>query len=273
MKKLSNLTNDSFFGIILLFLCEGGTMKKVNKLGLLLASLGVFMISLAGILQYHAFKLENNNNSTLKISMQDVNTGHVEEINNNVVEDKNENENTETNDTVDTINEVANVVEEIEITEELEDVKTYEEISTVPVEPIVYDNMTLNQLAEKLNKSLKSTLAGKGYLIASYSLELGVDPYLATAIMLHETGCNGTCSTLVRECNNVGGQKGGPSCGGGAYKAYPTLDKGIIGYLDNLYRNYYAMGLNTVETIGPKYAASTTWASKVNYYINLIKSR
>ena len=246
-------------------------MKKVSKLSLLLASLGVFMISLAGILQYHAFKLENNNNnSTLKISMQDVNTGHVEEINTSVIEDKNE---SNLDDTVDTTSAIPDVVEEIEIKEELENVKTYEEISTVPVEPIVYDNMTLNQLAEKLNKSLKSTLAGKGYLIASYSLELGVDPYLATAIMLHETGCNGTCSTLVRECNNVGGQKGGPSCGGGSYKAYPTLDEGIMGYLDNLYRNYYAVGLNTVETIGPKYAASTTWASKVNYYINLIKSR
>ncbi len=247
-------------------------MKKVNKLSLLLASLGVFMISLAGILQYHAFQIENNNkNSTLKISMQDVNTGRVEEINNTVLENKNEDENN--NEAVDTSSEVEDVVEEVEITEELEDVKTYEEASTIPVEPIVYDNMTLNQLAEKLDRSLKSTLAGKGYLIASYSLQLGVDPYLATAIMLHETGCNGTCSTLVRECNNVGGQKGGPSCGGGAYKAYPTLDEGIMGYLDNLYRNYYAVGLNTVETIGPKYAASTTWASKVNYYINLIKSR
>ena len=131
----------------------------------------------------------------------------------------------------------------------------------------------MGELAEKLNRSLNSTISGKGYLIASYSLQLGIDPYMATAIILHETGCNGTCSSLVRECNNVGGQKGGPSCGGGAYKAYATLDEGIMGYLDNLYRNYYSYGLTTPETIGPKYAASTTWASQVNNYIALIRSR
>ena len=156
----------------------------------------------------------------------------------------------------------------------MKDLSTYEDVSTTPVDPIVYDGMTLNQLAEKLNRSLKSTIAGKGYLIASYSLQLGVDPYLATAIILHETGCNsGMCSNLVRSCNNVGGQKGGPSCGGGSYKAYPTLDEGIMGYIDNLYKNYVSKGLTTANAMGPKYAASTTWASQVNNYIALVKSK
>ena len=54
-------------------------------------------------------------------------------------------------------------------------------------EPIVYDGMTLDELSEKLNRSLNSTISGKGYLIASHSLEMGVDPYMATAIILHET--------------------------------------------------------------------------------------
>ena len=49
---------------------------------------------------------------------------------------------------------------------------------------IVYDGMTLNELTEKLNRSLKSTIAGKGDVFASYSLERGVDPYLAVSIML-----------------------------------------------------------------------------------------
>ena len=35
----------------------------------------------------------------------------------------------------------------------------------------VYDNMTLEQLAEKIERNLNSTLTGKGYLIASYSLQ------------------------------------------------------------------------------------------------------
>ena len=244
-------------------------MKKVSKLSLTLASIGVFMIGLAGVLQYKAFQIEENTVAYETVTMNDLNAGKIEEVNNkneeNTADESNNNTEVEDNTTDD--------VEEVVIENELEDVKTYEEVSTVPVDPIVYDGLTMNQLADKLNKSLKSTISGKGYLIASYSLQLGIDPYMATAIILHETGCNGTCSSLVRECNNVGGQKGGPSCGGGAYKAYPTLDEGIMGYLDNLYRNYYAVGLTTVETIGPKYAASTTWASQVNNYIALIRSR
>ena len=244
-------------------------MKKVSKLSLTLASLGVFMIGLAGVLQYKAFEIEGNTVAYETVTMNDLSTGRVEEVNN-------QNKNETSIDTVDESND--NIVEdttteEVVIEDELEDVKTYEEVSTVPVDPIVYDGLTMGQLADKLNRSLKSTISGKGYLIASYSLQLGIDPYMATAIILHETGCNGTCSRLVRECNNVGGQKGGPSCGGGSYKAYTTLDEGIMGYLDNLYRNYYSYGLTTPETIGPKYAASTTWASQVNNYIALIKSR
>ena len=247
-------------------------MKKVSKLSLTLASLGVFMIGLAGVLQYKAFQIENNTVAYETVTMNDSYAGKVEEVNNNKNEENTEsadesNNNSEIEDTTDT------EVEEVLIEEELQDVKTYEEVNTVPVDPIVYDGLTMGQLAEKLNRSLKSTISGKGYLIASYSLQLGIDPYMATAIILHETGCNGTCSSLVRECNNVGGQKGSPGCGGGAYKAYATLDEGIMGYLDNLYRNYYSYGLTTPEAIGPKYAASTTWASQVNNYIALIRSR
>ena len=56
-----------------------------------------------------------------------------------------------------------------------------------------------------------------GYAYATYSLELGVDPYLAVAISMHETGCTWNCSYLLKACNNVGGQKGE---GCGSYRAY-----------------------------------------------------
>ena len=244
-------------------------MKKVSKLSLGLASLGVFMIGLAFVLQYQAFKMEEHAVTYEKVTMNDSYTGNKEDNNKNKNITKKESNNKVEDVTTTDIEKV----EEVVIEEELEDVKTYDEVNTVPVDPIVYDGLTRGELADKLNRSLNSTISGKGYLIASYSLQLGIDPYMATAIILHETGCNGTCSSLVRECNNVGGQKGGPSCGGGSYKAYATLEEGIMGYLDNLYRNYYAYGLTTPESIGPKYAASPTWASKVNNYIALIKSR
>ncbi len=140
------------------------------------------------------------------------------------------------------------------------------------VKPVVYDGLTLAELSDKLNRSLHSTLSGYGEFIATRSLEVGVDPYLAVAIMLHETGCSATCSSLVTSCNNVGGQKGAPGCGGGEYAAFETLEAGINSFLNNLANNYIAYGLTTPETIGPKYAASTTWASSVYNYIEKIRA-
>ena len=139
-------------------------------------------------------------------------------------------------------------------------------------EKIVYDGLTKQQLVDKLNKNLNATIAGTGELFANYALELGMDPYLAVAIVLHETGCSWDCSNLVKACYNVGGQKGSPGCGGSSYIAYSSLEEGISSFMHNLYDKYYSLGLTTPETINPKYAASTTWASSINNYINKIKA-
>lgn len=138
---------------------------------------------------------------------------------------------------------------------------------------IVYDGLTMDELAEKLDRSLKNELHGYGRLYAEYSLANGVDPYIAVAISLHETGCNGHCSGLMLTCNNVGGQKGSPTCGSNGYKGFDTLEDGIKGFIDNLSKNYFGMGLTTPEAMNPKYAGSTTWAAKVNAYVNTIKAR
>ena len=142
-----------------------------------------------------------------------------------------------------------------------------------PEADIVYDGMTLDQLTAKLNKSLGSTISGKGSLYSSYALQKGVDPYVALAITLHETGCKWNCSKIVRECNNVGGMKGSPGCNGTSYKAFNTIDEGIMSYIDNLSENYYKKGLTTVEAINKKYAASSTWSTQINRYINEIKAK
>lgn len=136
--------------------------------------------------------------------------------------------------------------------------------------PVVFDGKTLDEISEQLNKSLNSTISGKGYLIASKSIELGVDPYMATAIILQETGCKWTCSSIVRNCNNVGGQKGS---GCGSFNYYSTIDEGIIAFISNLYNNYIAKGLTTLEQINTKYAADTQWSVRVNNYIESIKAQ
>ena len=134
---------------------------------------------------------------------------------------------------------------------------------------IVYDNLTYDELVAKLNNNLNDDLAGKGEVIASKSLELGVDPYMVTAIMLQETGCKWSCSQLVKACNNVGGQKG---YGCGSYSYFNTLDEGIEAMISNIYYNYYTRGMTTPETINPVYAESQTWSYNVNRYIEEIRN-
>ena len=138
---------------------------------------------------------------------------------------------------------------------------------------VVFDNLTMSELSEKLNRSMKDTLSGKGELLASYSLEKGVDPYIALSIILLESGCNsGRCSGLTRNCYNFGGQKGSPSCNGGPYKAFSSVDDGLKGFIDNL-SGYYAKGLNTPEKMNSRYAESSTWAMKVRNYEKSIRAK
>lgn len=138
-----------------------------------------------------------------------------------------------------------------------------------PVKEIVYEGLTMEELSAKLDRSLSSTLSGYGSTFANYAVQLGMDPYLAVAIVLHETGCKWGCSGLVQSCNNIGGQKGS-GCNG--YQYFNSLEEGIKGYMDNLYYNYYSQGLTTPELMNPKYAESTTWAERVNNYIYEIKA-
>ncbi|MBR3161489.1 MAG: glucosaminidase domain-containing protein [Bacilli bacterium] len=145
-----------------------------------------------------------------------------------------------------------------------------EKVEEVKEQPaVVYDGMTMDELASKLESHLKNDLSGKGYLYASYALEKGVDPYLAVAISLEETGCNSDCSTLVKTCHNVGGMKGS---GCGMYGYFDTLDEGIKAFIDNIYKNYVSYGLTTADTMNPKYAENPAWAGNVNNYINIIKN-
>lgn len=143
----------------------------------------------------------------------------------------------------------------------------------IVIKELVYDGLSMEELAAKLDRSLNSTLSGKGMVFAEKSLEYGVDPYLAVAISLHETGCKWTCSYLVRACNNIGGVKGSPSCNGGSYRAYDTLDEGIEQFIRNIANNYVAKGLDNPEAMQRKYTGMTisTWATKVNKYISAIK--
>lgn len=148
----------------------------------------------------------------------------------------------------------------------IETTTSSETTTTTTTRKVVWDNLTEEELTVKLNKNLYSELAGTGSYFARYTAETGLDPYLAVSIVNLETGCKWGCSYLARECNNIGGIKGGPSCNGGSYKRYNSLEEGINSYLDLIYYNYYSIGLDDAYKMNSKYAESSTWAFKVNNY-------
>lgn len=137
---------------------------------------------------------------------------------------------------------------------------------------VIWDDLTEEELAAKLDKNLYHELAGTGKYFAAYTAKTGLDPYLAVSIVNLETGCKWKCSYLARVCHNIGGMKGKPHCGNGSYAKFDSLEDGIESYLNLIYKGYWKKGLNTAEKMNKKYAESTTWAEKVNKYYETIKA-
>ena len=142
----------------------------------------------------------------------------------------------------------------------------YVTVEEVVEDPIVYEGLTLEELGLKIDNVLNSTLEGYGTTIASLAIDKGVDPVVAASIILVETGCKWTCSSLVRNANNVGGMK----ASSGRYATFATLEAGLEASINNLANNYYAKGLTTPEAINAKYAANPNWHDDVYYYIEAI---
>jgi len=138
------------------------------------------------------------------------------------------------------------------------------------IEKHTFNGESSEEITSKINRYLNSTLKDKGEFIVDYSLEVGLDPYLAAAVMLQETGCYWTCSKLVTSCNNVGGNKGKPSCNGGSYRKFDTIEDGIRFAINKL-NSYYQKGYTKPSQINPYYASDKTWYQKVENYINKLK--
>lgn len=151
------------------------------------------------------------------------------------------------------------------------DIRNIEFIPTVKEDKpvLVYQNLTMDEVIDKLNKNLNSNLSGTGGIFAEYSLQMNVDPFLVVAITLLETGCYWECSRLVKYCNNVGGMVG-YGCNG--FAGFSSLEEGIRYHINNIYYGYVSVGLTTPELMNQKYAEDKTWASKVNSYIDQLKN-
>ena len=230
-------------------------MKRIKLISSITLIVGILMISVGMVIQNDESAQALNTN----VNISDFKIQNMAASANIIIQDTNKETTEENKKTTDLLTAV--------------DMETAPASVIVPPRIEVYEGMTLEELAIKLDRNLGTDIvAGKGALIASECVNKGVDPYVAVAILLHETGCKHSCSRLARTCDNGGSQKGEPGCNGGAYKAYNSIDEGLVGFIDNLYRNYYSRGLNTVESIGPRYAESNTWVSKINSYVSQIRA-
>src|SRR5574344_2306341 len=100
-------------------------------------------------------------------------------------------------------------------------------------------------------------------------LQYGVDPYVAVAISLLETGCKWNCTVSH---NNVGGNM--VCYNGKCYiRSFNTIEEGITYHISNLYNGFYAKGITEVTQIGRSYAASPTWSQRVYGYIEEIRNK
>ena len=138
------------------------------------------------------------------------------------------------------------------------------------IEKHTFNGESSEKIAKKINRYFNSNLKGKGEFVTEYSLKLGIDPYLAASVMLLETGCYWNCSTLAKQCNNYGGNKGKPGCNGGSYRKFATQEEGMK-YAMKVLSNYYKKGLTTPKQINPKYATSKVWYKKVERYMKKLK--
>lgn len=142
---------------------------------------------------------------------------------------------------------------------EIEEIKTFKN-------ELMYEDQSVLEVAEVLNKTFEGALAGQGELFAILCMEKGMDPYLAAAISAHETA-NGK-SSAARNKNNFGGIM----CKSGLC-TYSTKEVGITKFVNNIYKNYYSKGLTTPDLMAKKYAADPAWPTRVNNWYKQIKNK
>lgn len=132
------------------------------------------------------------------------------------------------------------------------------------VAALSYDGESVSEVGKKLNKKFKGSLKGTGEYFAKLCMEKGMDPYLLAAISVHETAF-GTSSAAVTRFNYGGIMCNGKLC------EYDSVEHGLTSFINMVYRNYFKKGLLTPEQMHKKYAASPTWAEKVNSHYKALK--
>lgn len=100
--------------------------------------------------------------------------------------------------------------------------------------------------AEQLNKVLKGKLAGTGEIFLKYANMYKINPAIAAAIAMHESG--GT-SRLAKEQNNFFGMRNK-----NGWMKFSSVDEGIRRGISNISRNYVNKGKNSLQKMVKDYA-------------------
>ncbi|WBW95026.1 glucosaminidase domain-containing protein [Oceanirhabdus sp. W0125-5] len=103
----------------------------------------------------------------------------------------------------------------------------------------------------KLESYFKGALKGTGKYFIKFGEKYEIDPLFVAAIAVHETG-NGE-SYAIKYLNNPGGIMNHETNWSTLVK-FTSLETGIKRMFDNLKKNYFDKGLDSVSEIGNKYA-------------------
>ena len=136
--------------------------------------------------------------------------------------------------------------------EEQKEIKVSEETKK---ETEVLEVEDVNKVEEIVDKCMMDYTSCK---IKEVAIREGITDWkIPVAIARHECGYkdNQYLSNAFKNKNNVGGMMYYDTTTKSSYlMAFDTIDDGVEAFVSNLKRNYFNMGLDTIEKIQPKYA-------------------
>ena len=160
--------------------------------------------------------------------------------------------------------------------EEQKDIKVSEETKK---ETEILEVEDVNKVEEIVDKCMMDYTSCK---IKEVAIREGINDWkIPVAIARHECGYkdNQYLSNAFKNKNNVGGMMYYDTTTKSSYLiTFDTIDDGIEAFVSNLKRNYFNLGLDTIEKIQPKYAPNNAandpyglnefWVSGVKSFYN-----
>ena len=159
--------------------------------------------------------------------------------------------------------------------EEQKEIKVSEETK----ETEILEVEDINKVEEIVDKCMMDYTSCK---IKEVAIREGINDWkIPVAIARHECGYkdNQYLSNAFKNKNNVGGMMYYDTTTNSSYlMSFDTIDAGVEAFVSNLKRNYFNLGLDTIEKIQPKYAPANAqndpyglnefWVSGVRAFYN-----